>query len=208
MADTTFLIESSSRVEIAAPALEVIDGHVTTTSQQIAKHFGKRHTNVLRDIKNLLEDLPQGYGLNFEPIQIDTDLGMGRIRKDPAYRITRDGFTLLAMGFTGKDAMRWKVAYIAAFNKMERELTELSNQRPSPLDRARLMMVIENGQITNTIHLGKWDIIVDPNSRESLDQLLRLYLTDDMIPTALETLHKRVIRKYQMSSVQAEQRAS
>ena len=40
----------------------------------------------------------------------------------PAYRITRDGFTLLAMGFTGKEAQRWKVAYIDAFNRMEAEL--------------------------------------------------------------------------------------
>ena len=40
----------------------------------------------------------------------------------PAYRLTRDGFTLLAMGFTGKEAMQWKVAYLTAFNKMEAEL--------------------------------------------------------------------------------------
>jgi phage regulator Rha-like protein len=47
---------------------------------------------------------------------------LGVIRKDPAYRLTRDGFTLLAMGFTGKRALQFKLAYIDAFNKMEAEL--------------------------------------------------------------------------------------
>ncbi len=107
---------------ITTPVLDVIDGQVTATSNQVAQHFKKRHTHVLRAIKNLLKELPEGYQPNFGLIQIETDLGMGRVRKDAAYRITRDGFALLAMGFTGKEALQWKVAYIAAFNKMEAEL--------------------------------------------------------------------------------------
>lgn len=38
------------------------------------------------------------------------------------YIIFRDGFTLLAMGYTGPEAMRFKLAYIEAFNRMEAEL--------------------------------------------------------------------------------------
>jgi hypothetical protein len=68
-----------------------------------------------------------------------------------------------------------------------------------PLGRARMMLVIEDGQIKNTLHLGKWDVVVDPESRQSLDQLLSIYLLDDMVPTALEILQKRVSRKYEMT---------
>ncbi len=114
------------------PALVVIDGNITTTSLQVAEHFGKRHTHVLRAIENLLAEIPKGYQPNFGLIQIDVDLGMGRTRKAPAYRITRDGFTLLAMGFTGKEALQWKLAYLEAFNRMECELIARTTRPVDP----------------------------------------------------------------------------
>jgi hypothetical protein len=52
----------------------------------------------------------------------------GGVRKSPAYELSRDGFTLLAMGFTGKKALRWKIRYIEAFNAMEEQLAK----RPAP----------------------------------------------------------------------------
>jgi hypothetical protein len=68
-----------------------------------------------------------------------------------------------------------------------------------PLGHARMMLVIENGQIKHTVHLGKWDLIVDPANRESLNHLLSLHLLDEMVPTVLEILHRRVCRKYEMT---------
>lgn len=114
-----------------APELTVVDGKITTTSNQVAEHFGKAHKLVLRAIRNLLQELPKGYERNFAPIQVDVELGMGRTRKDPAYLLTRDAFTLLAMGFTGKEALQWKVAYINAFNKMEAKLLAQSGAASS-----------------------------------------------------------------------------
>ena len=96
------------------------DNKAVTTSQSVAEYFGKQHKNVLQSIENLKADLPKDlYQLNFQLIQIDTDLGIGRTRQDPAYELTRDAFTLLAMGFTGKAALAFKLAYIEAFNKLE-----------------------------------------------------------------------------------------
>ncbi len=112
------------------PDLTVVDGHVTTTSNQIAAHFGTRHTNVLRAIDNLLAELSPDHRLNFEPMVREVGIGDGAVRKDRAYRMTRDGFTLLAMGFTGKEATQWKVAYIDAFNRMEAELLRLAPAQP------------------------------------------------------------------------------
>ena len=76
---------------------------------------------MIRDIESL--QVPdEWYRLNFELIQNPVDLGRGRIRQDKAYTITRDGFTILAMGFTGAKAMQFKLAYIDAYNAMERRL--------------------------------------------------------------------------------------
>lgn len=124
MADTTI----GTSVAIATPDLEIIEGQITTTSLQIAEHFSKRHTHVLRAIRNLLAELPENARPNFGLSEFTDDTG----RKLPAYRITRDGFTLLAMGFTGKEAMQWKVAYLTAFNKMEQQLLARTTRPTNP----------------------------------------------------------------------------
>lgn len=120
-------VQVNSQLAVA-PDLVLDGGKVTTTSLQIAAHFGKRHDNVLRTIQNL--EIPQEFhALNFEAMSADVTVANGAVRKTPIYRITRDGFALLAMGFTGKEAAHWKVAYIQAFNKMEAEL--LARQAPA-----------------------------------------------------------------------------
>ncbi|MFO1803897.1 Rha family transcriptional regulator [Pseudomonas aeruginosa] len=100
-------------------SVEIIGGKPTTTNLDVAKHFRKRHDNVLRDIKNL--ECPEDFALlNFE----ECSRTGANNRPEPYVRMTRDGFTLLCMGFTGKEAMHWKIAYINAFNKMEQVLIE------------------------------------------------------------------------------------
>ena len=102
------------------------------SSLQVAKHFGKQHNNILRDIENLKKDVPADwFSINFEPISNITDLGHAK-RKDPAYMMTRDGFTLLSMGFTGKRAAKWKIDYLNTFNAMEAVLIRAQG-KPAPL---------------------------------------------------------------------------
>ncbi|HED7977150.1 TPA: Rha family transcriptional regulator [Campylobacter coli] len=105
------------------------DEQVFCTSLDVAKVFGKRHDNVLADIKLILNDLREiGTSndlLNFQEvvrISKTTNPKNGKLvsRKMPIYNLTRDGFSLLAMGFTGKKALRFKIAFINAFNEMER----------------------------------------------------------------------------------------
>ncbi|ELZ2420736.1 Rha family transcriptional regulator [Campylobacter coli] len=104
---------------------------VFCTSMDIARVFGKRHDHVLRDIENILNDLREigtSYELpNFEEvvrISKTTNPKNGKLvnRKIPMYNLTRDGFSLLAMGFTGKKALKWKMSFLDAFNQMERSL--------------------------------------------------------------------------------------
>lgn len=94
-------------------------------SDVVAHHFGKSHKNVLRDIAKLRGKCPESFHqLNFEPMFIETQIGNGATRKDRAYLLTRDGFSLLVMGFTGAAAVRWKVRYIEAFNALEAAVAE------------------------------------------------------------------------------------
>jgi Rha family phage regulatory protein len=106
-------------VKVGDLALEVVNGRVMVSSLQVAEHFGKRHKNVIQAIERL--EIPEEFNrLNFQPVEYEDKKG----EKRPAYLMTRDGFTLLVMGFTGPRAMEWKIKYIEAFNAMERMLRE------------------------------------------------------------------------------------
>lgn len=94
------------------------------TSLDIADTFGKRHDNVLKDIREL-ECSDRFRLLNFEE---STYLNQQN-HKQPMYYITRDGFTLLAMGYTGEKAMQFKEAYIRQFNAMEKALIGKMRER-------------------------------------------------------------------------------
>lgn len=98
-----------------------------TTSHVVADKFGKRHSNVIRSIENL-ECSSEFSQLNFE--QRDFFDERGKLQK--TYDISRDGFSILAMGFTGKGAAKWKEQFIAAFGNMERELLRIANRKSDP----------------------------------------------------------------------------
>jgi len=92
------------------------DGQVFTDSLNIASVFKKRHHHVVRDIQKFPKD-------DFS----ETNFGLASYldaqgKSRPMYNITRDGFSMLVMGFTGQNAYKWKVQFIEAFNLMEQKL--------------------------------------------------------------------------------------
>ena len=94
-------------------------------STEVARHFQKKHTNILRDIDRLRSILPKTFvELNFELMFRVVDAGDGATRKIRQFALTRDALSLLVMGFTGKAAIMWKLRYIEAFNAMEQALHE------------------------------------------------------------------------------------
>lgn len=97
-----------------AALVSVHNHQVVTTSLRVAEYFGKEHSKVLRAIRTLdcSVDFNQA---NFGLVTYQDAKGEQR----PMYYLTRDGFTFLAMGFTGKVAAKFKEAYINAFNEME-----------------------------------------------------------------------------------------
>lgn len=105
-------------------AVTVSNGQVTTSSLKISEVFGKKHCDVLRAIESL--QVPDGFRKrNFALSEYSSQNGIGKTIKYPMYIITRDGFTLLVMGFTGAKAMQFKIAYLEEFNRMEAKLREL-----------------------------------------------------------------------------------
>jgi Rha family phage regulatory protein len=96
--------------------------HVFTTSLLVAEKFDKQHKNVLRNIETILEKCPdKEFGrLNFEPTSYIDRWN----REQKIYNMRRDGFVMLASGFTGDKAFLWRIAFINAFNRMDALLRE------------------------------------------------------------------------------------
>ena len=102
--------------------LSVQNGEPVVSSRQIAESFEKRHDHVMRDIEDIMKGLPKNGDTHMFFKTEYTHEQNGQTYS--MYLMNRDGFTLLAMGFTGKAALEWKLKYIAAFNEMEKKLTE------------------------------------------------------------------------------------
>jgi Rha family phage regulatory protein len=110
------LVISNRNFESDNIVIDEVDGKLVTRSINVAKVFGKEHKRVLQDIRdmNCSEKFAER---NFVPgSYLDQ-----QNQKRPMYSITRDGWTMLVMGYTGEKAMKFKEAYIAMFNKMENE---------------------------------------------------------------------------------------
>lgn len=93
---------------------------LVVSSLQVADDFRKEHKTVLRNIENLAAQNCITKSMFYEATYDN------RGKKYPMYIMNRDGFSLLVMGFTGKDALDWKLKYIDAFNKMEKKIKEQS----------------------------------------------------------------------------------
>lgn len=101
--------------------VEAKNGQAVTSSLVVADYFRKAHKDVLKAIRGL-ECSANFTERNFAPCVYINELCNNVKKELPMYYMTRDGFTFLAMGFTGKVAAQFKEAYIAAFNEMEEKL--------------------------------------------------------------------------------------
>lgn len=139
----------------ALPELVFLKGsQALTTSLVVAEVFGKPHNDVLKSIRVLVSDLQEmasesdaGNSSHVKTFQKSSYLDKKGERR-PMYLMNRDGFTLLAMGFTGKKALQFKLAYIDAFNKME---TLLKMRSSAEWQEARRATKFEFRNLTDLI---------------------------------------------------------
>ena len=106
---------------INAQAFKIIEGRPVTSSRIVAEYFGKRHNDVLRGIRDLIEkntDLSKSFIAREE--QIETSNGASR--SNPVFLMDQKGFCILAMGFTGAKALEFKCAFYDEFERMKNEL--------------------------------------------------------------------------------------
>ena len=142
MTDNTHIVDSTSGSEIQkfvehtqtnSSMLTIVDGKPMADSRHIAEHFEKEHGKVLRAIEEMdCSDDFREANFGFSTYSVE-----GQRRSYPMCQMTRDGFTFLVMGFTGKKAAEWKEKYIAAFNQMENALKERDPMSPQYLEFIR-----------------------------------------------------------------------
>ena len=163
--------------------MQIIDRQVVVSSRQVAEKFGKLHKDVLEGIRNILA--AENSATKF--YQESTHEYRGQ--RFPEYLMNRDGFTLLAMSFTGKEALQWKLKYIAAFNKMEELLKEqevIPKDLPAALRMAAEIaekaqaLQIENTQQKQIINemqpkASYYDLILQNNTLMSVTQIAKDY---------------------------------
>ncbi|HFF9409290.1 TPA: Rha family transcriptional regulator [Escherichia coli] len=149
----------------------VAGNSVLTTSIKVADFFCKRHDNVLRKIRQVIAECPEDFALlNFE----ETDFIDKNGDIQPMFNMTKDGYILVVMGFTGKAAMKMKVAYIQAFNWM----AELIQQGMANLEAERNAVMLEYMKEKDVASmsgrlLNRWGRVKKPQLQAKIEQLER-----------------------------------
>ena len=170
------------------------NGVPITTSRKIAQVFGKEHKNVLRDIESIIID-DEFSRLNFELSNYKS-----RGKKYSEYILTKNGFTLLVMGYTGEKAMRFKKAYICQFDAMESFIKSI---QVAKLDYPALTKAIEQAQeepkfyhFSNEINMINRIVLgtdakhfKEENGIDKKENSIRPYLTAEQIK-AIEELQR------------------
>ncbi len=173
------------------------DNQVVTTSMKVADIFGKRHCDVIRKINELVGSLREQEDLRkrnfaysqekeeilrkhnfvlsqnasetamFHLVQQNMKTPTGGIKSNPMYLMTRDGFTLLAMGFTGAKALQFKLAYIQAFNEMEAKLKQ------GGANIAQTGKSVTVSEHTRSLPAGKKEIVLSEKAREEIGGIVK-----------------------------------
>ena len=171
------------------------EGVAVTTSLKVAETFGKSHDNVLRDIRKALSG---GVLKNEETPMFEesTYINEQNGQEYPMFIMNRDGFTLLAMGFTGKKAMQFKIEYIAAFNAMEKTLKE--QVKP----KSQLEILVESAQalLEQSRRMDKIESRLDAMEQERKENtklLLAVSVSQNELPTqSIRNKIRELVNKY------------
>lgn len=95
------------------------NGQMVVSSREVAENFEKRHADVIKNIEDIISNTHNGKFRYDQSLYFESSYKAGTGKEYKEYLITRDGFSLLVMGFTGQKALEWKLKYIEAFNMME-----------------------------------------------------------------------------------------
>lgn len=158
-----------------------------TNSILVAGKFGKEPNDVVRSIDNLLQNADNECNVKVRDMFVeyteDVPQPNGGVKTARRFIMNRDGFTLLAMGFTGKKALKFKLDYIAAFNAMEKALKEQQSQKP--LSSAQMFAMQANINLEYEQRISNVEKRLDAMEQEREENgkmLLTVTLSPDLIP--------------------------
>lgn len=147
------------------PEVKVCDNRAITTSVAVANYFQKRHDNVMEKIRTVISECDSEWRLlNFKETHYERENPNGGARiSAPAFEMTRDAFSLIVMGFTGKKALQWKINYIKAFNQME---AKLQKRAPAASRQGNYAVItyFENGLPVACHPLMPGEVVMNPDS--------------------------------------------
>ena len=124
----------------ALNAVYIENGQVLTDTFAVARIFNKAHADVMRDVRRILSEIDMEWGIRAFAETPYTHPQNGQTYV--MYAMTEDGFTLLAMGYTGREAMQFKVQYIQEFRRMKEELERPKVNLPANYIEALKALVV------------------------------------------------------------------
>ncbi|EGI5164464.1 phage regulatory protein [Campylobacter coli] len=147
------------------------------TSLDVAKVFGKQHKDILEIIRSKIrnKEIQNFNGRNFSPVKYRDAKGEMR----PAYQLTKDGFSFIAMGLTGRKADKFKIAFINAFNEMEKLLQK---EIKSPNKYLTDLMELIYPNLPQNDYKVSVTITDNPYSKEAKNVFSLNYLVDNRTP--------------------------
>lgn len=135
--------------------LKEVNGEVRVSSREMAERFEKQNKHVNEAIRKLMDENSTVRNMVTESKYLSP-----RGREETEYLLNRDGFSLVAMGFTGKKALEWKLKYIEAFNKMEEVIkkNQLITNNLSPELQVLINLELQQKQLATAITENKQEI--------------------------------------------------
>ena len=151
-----FVAHEEEILDVRDLVIQGENGQLITDSKAVASFYGKQHFHVMRDIRKLIDRGESNFGY----IEIIEKNASGGPVNKSHYTMDRDGFALLAMGFTGSKALKFKMDYINAFNAMEKKLTERK-----PATQLEVLVGVANGLLEQDKKLKEIEGALMPQSK-------------------------------------------
>ncbi|NRA63474.1 MAG: Rha family transcriptional regulator [Pseudobacteriovorax sp.] len=114
---------------IPTDAIRITNGVPTTTSLMVAQVFGKNHADVMRSIRKKISNFSKSFvESNFALNEYVDSIG----KSNAMYELSRNGFAILALGFTGKIATEFQEAFMNEFDRRGEVIANMNQMLPKP----------------------------------------------------------------------------
>jgi len=160
---------------------------LVVSSREVAENFGKEHNDVLGSTRDLIKNLTEENSLvKIQEYFIESEYINTRGRKYPEYLLTEDGFTLLAMSFTGVKALQFKMAYMKEFKRMRETLNQLTLTKEEKLqlaivkanDKSELLQAVNQLDSYRKEQIAVREQLLEDN-KENIEMAKKLTETDN-----------------------------